>query len=108
VPTPGGQLQLRLAHDPGIATGNTLGIPILTLAARPTPLRVPGIGGTLQIDMTTAVLLAPMVFPATVGTGVATFPVPAQAGLLGFDLYAQGLLLNTAAMFTPAVHERIL
>jgi hypothetical protein len=108
VPTPGGQLQLRLAHDPGIATGNTLGIPILTLAARPTPLRVPGIGGTLQIDMTTAVLLAPMVFPAPGGTGVATFPVPAQAGLLGFDLYAQGLLLNTAAMFTPAVHERIL
>lgn len=107
-PTPGGQLQVRYAHDPGIATGNTLCIPILTLARRPSPLRVPGIAGSLQIDMTTAVLLPALVFPAPTGTATSAFAIPVQPGLLGFDLHGQGLMLNTAAMFSPAIHERIL
>ncbi|MCU0862982.1 MAG: VCBS repeat-containing protein [Planctomycetes bacterium] len=107
-PTPGGQMQVRYAHDPGIATGNTLCIPILTLARRPTPLRVPGIAGSLQIDMTTAVLLPALVFPAPNGTATSAFAIPLQPGLLGFDLHGQGVMLNTAAMFSPAIHERIL
>ena len=73
-----------------------------------TPVQVPGIGGTLLVDPTTSVLLAPLTLPAPAGTATTAFAIPVQPGLLGFDLYTQGLVWGATLAFTPAVHERVL
>ncbi len=108
LPTPGGQLQVRFANEPGFATGPALCIPILTVQRRATPLPVPGIRGTLQVDLTTSALLPLLTLPAPAGTATSTFAIPVQPGLLGFDLYVQGLVFGATLAFTPAVHERVL
>ena len=108
MPTAGGQMQVRYAHEPGYASGNAVCIPILALQRRFTPLAVPGIRGLLQIDLTTSIAMPLLAFPATTGTAVSSFSIPAIPGLLGFDLYAQGLVFGPTPGWTPAVHERVL
>jgi hypothetical protein len=108
LPTPGGQLQVRFANEPGFAASAALCIPMLTVQPRSAPLAVPGIGGTLQVDLTVSALLPLLTLPAPAGTATTTFAIPVQPGLLGFDLYLQGLVFGTGIAFTPVVHERVL
>jgi hypothetical protein len=106
LPTPGGQMSVRFASEPGYATAAALCIPIVSLQPRFAPLAVPGIRGTLQIDLAVSALLPALTLQ---GPATSTFAIPLQPGLLGFDLYMQGLLFTTTTIaFTPAVHERVL
>lgn len=106
--TTGGQMAVRYAHEPGYAAGNTICIPLLSLDRRSTPLAVPGFEGTLQIDLLQSVLLPFLALPAPSGTATSSFAIPNAPHLLGFDLYAQGLVLAGKIAWTPATHERIL
>jgi len=107
IPTIGGEMRVQFAHEPGYATEAAICIPILSLARRSTPLPVPGFEGLLQIDLLQSALLPHLVLAAPNYTAESTFAIPVLAGLLGIDLYAQGLLLTEVAAWTPAVHERI-
>lgn len=108
LPTTGGSMEIRYAHEPGYASGNAVCIPLLALQKRYTPLAIPGISGWLQIDLTTAVALPYLIFPATTGLATSSFAIPNIPGLLGFDLYAQGLVFSPEPGWTPAVHERVM
>lgn len=107
-PMAGGQMDVRYAHEPGFASGNAVCIPLLALQKRYTPLAVPGIRGLLQIDLNTAVAMPYLVFPATTGLATSSFAIPNIPGLLGFDLYAQGLVFAAQPGWTPPVHERVM
>ncbi|MBK8097006.1 MAG: VCBS repeat-containing protein [Planctomycetes bacterium] len=106
-PTPGAQMRVRLAHEPGFATGSTACIPLVALAPRAVPLAIPGFRGKWQLDIQTTVALPLLVLGAPAGIGEVTLPVPNVADLLGLDVYLQGLLLANVPAFTPAVHERV-
>lgn len=107
-PTPGGQLQVRFAHEPGFAASPTLCIPIVAFGPRASPLAVAGIRGTWQLDITTTATLPLVNLPAPSGTAESTLAIPTLPGLVGLDLYVQGLTLGATPGFTPALHERIL
>lgn len=107
-PVPGGQLRVRFAHEPGFAAAGTPCVPMLALLPRSAPLPIGGIAGEWQLDINTTVTLPLLVLPAPAGTAESVVAVPAWPGLIGLDLYAQGLLLGGAPGFTPVVHERIL
>lgn len=107
-PVPGGTLRLRLAHEPGWLAAPALALPIISLQPRASVLGIAGIAGTLQIDAASAVVLPGLVLPAPPGTGEVQVSVPPLPALIGFELWAQGLLLGARPAFTPAVHERVL
>ncbi|MCB9879157.1 MAG: VCBS repeat-containing protein [Planctomycetes bacterium] len=106
--TTGGQMVIGYASEPGFAAADALCIPILSLARRSTPLSVPGFEGTLQIDMTQAVLMPVLPLSAPGGTADSAFAIPNAPVLRGFDLFAQGVIFTTRVAWTPAIHERIL
>ncbi|MBL8726450.1 MAG: VCBS repeat-containing protein [Planctomycetes bacterium] len=106
-PALGSHLRIRFASEPGFAAANTACLPILAFAPRSSPLAVAGIRGTWQLDPSSAMVLPLLNLPAPTGTAELSMPIPLQPAFLGIDLHAQGLVLGTAAAFTPAVHERI-
>lgn len=104
----GGQLEVRFANEPGYAAAPAACLPVVAFAPRAVPLAVPGLRGTWQLDPNSAIVLPLLSLPSPTGTAVLQIAIPPVPGLVGLELYIQGILLGSTAGFSPGIAERIM